>query len=267
MLAGEGCPEPLDIVTAGPQPDYSPKALVNRTFAEKVGRGTIVGRMMRFEESGVGRPARIIGVVGDVREDALNTPAVPYVYTCLPGGGWPDPEYVVATTADPSRLAGPIREAIKRVAPRRAIFGMTTIEEYLERTIDRPRVNATLLGVFAAGALVSAALGLYGLVMLTVVSRTRELGVRLALGARPRQIVIDVVGDSLRPLVVATAVGAVTAVVVLRSFGSMFFGVSSSDLATFAAASSLLLTVAAIAALLPSRHAARVDPVEALRGE
>jgi ABC-type antimicrobial peptide transport system permease subunit len=227
----------------------------------------LVGRRLTWNRTDFFRSAEIIGVAGDVREDALNTPPVPYVYVCMPGGGWPDPEYVVSTTGDVYRSVPAIREAIRKVAPQRAIFGMTTLDEYLERTIDRPRVNASLLGVFALGALISAALGLYGLVTLTVVARTREMGVRIALGALPKQIVAQVLAEALRPLVAATAAGVTLAWLVLRTFRALFFEVSPSDVATFGAACALLLMVAAIAAFLPSRRAGLVDPITALRGD
>jgi putative ABC transport system permease protein len=246
---------------------YLAKVVVNRALAEKAGGDNLVGRRLIWNRTDFFRSAEIIGVAGDVREDALNTAPVPYLYVCMPGGGWPDPEYVVSTKGDVYRSVPAIREAIRKVAPQRAIFGMTTIDEYLERTIDRPRVNASLLGVFALGALISAALGLYGLVTLTVVARTREMGVRIALGALPKQIVAQVLGEALRPLVAATAAGVTLAWLVLRTFRALFFEVSPSDIATFGAACALLLTVAAVAAFLPSRRAALVDPIMALRGD
>jgi putative ABC transport system permease protein len=268
MLAGRGCQEPIEIVNFGQVGNsYQAKVIVNRALAEKAGGGILVGRRLVWNRTDFFRSAEIIGVAGDVREDALNTPPVPYTYVCMPGGGWPDPEYVVSTTGDVFRSVPAIREAIRRVAPQRAVFGMTTIDEYLERTIDRPRVNASLLGVFALGALISAALGLYGLVTLTVVARTREVGVRMALGALPKQIVAQVLGEALRPLVAATAAGVTLAWLVLRTFRAVFFEVSPSDIVTFGAACALLLAVAAIAAFLPSRRAALVDPITALRGD
>src|SRR5262249_13939204 len=136
----------------------------------------------------MGAPAEIVGVVGDVKEDALNTPAPPYVYTCVQAGWWPDPEYVVATQGDPRPILAAVREVVRRLAPQRAIFGVSTVAEHLDRTLDQPRINAGLLGVFALSALVSAALGLYGLVMLMVAARSTEIGVRIALGALPGRL-------------------------------------------------------------------------------
>jgi putative ABC transport system permease protein len=268
MLAGESCPEPIRILNfERPQSGYVSRVLVNRAFVEKAGGGNLVGRHISWNRTDVGNRSEIIGIVGDVTEDSLDAAPVPYVYVCMPGGGWPDPEYVVATVGDPNRLVPSIRDAIRRLAPQRAVFGMTTIEDYLARSIDRPRVNAALLGVFALGALMSAALGLYGLVMLTVVSRTREIGVRIALGARSDQIVAQVLGEALRPILAATAGGTALALAVLPSFRSVFYGVSPSDISTFGAACVLLLSIATAAAFLPSHRAARLNPVEALRGE
>lgn len=246
------------------------KVLVNKRFSELVGGADLVGRRLTwtgYANAAVPATAQIIGVTGDVKEDALNTPVVPYVYVCISPGAWPDPEYVVAARGNTRDVIDGIRQVVHRLAPQRALFGVTTISEYLEKTLDRPRLNAGLVGVFAVSALLSAALGLYGLVMLAVASRTREIGVRMALGAAPGRIVAQILGQAVRPLFPALIAGIAMALAVLRMFRSVFFEVTPSDVVTFLCVCVLLLVVGVVAALMPSRRAARVDPVEALRNE
>ena len=243
--------------------------LVNKRFLELLGGSNVIGRRLTWTgySGSIQSSAQIVGVVGNVREDALNAPSVPYVYACIQPGWWPDPEYVVAARGNTRDLVASIRDVIHQLAPQRALFGLTTVAEYLEKTLDRPRLNAGLVAVFALSALLSAALGLYGLVLLAVASRTKEIGVRMALGAAPRRIVFQVLAEALRPLLPALVAGLALALAVLRMFRSVFFEVTPSDVVTFLCVCILLFAVAVAAAVVPSRRAARVDPVEALRSE
>jgi putative ABC transport system permease protein len=247
-----------------------PQVLVNKRFAELLGASDLIGHRLTWTGyrgvSGAAT-AQIIGVAGDVKEDALNAPVVPYVYTCIRPGNWPDPEYVVAGQGSTRDLIAAVRQVIHQAAPHRAFFGVTTVAEYLEQTLDRPRLNAGLVSVFAISALLSAALGLYGLVMLAVIGRTKEIGLRMALGAAPARVVREVLLEAVRPLVPALLVGLAIAFAVLRTFQSVLFEVRASDALTFLSVCVLLLAVAFAAALIPSRRAASVDPAEALRSE
>ncbi len=260
LLRGSSCPD----FRAGRQSPV--KVLVNRRFAEVAGVANLVGHQLTWK-SGNGRPAEIAGVVGDVREDALNAPVVPYVYQCLQPGDWPDPEYVVSASGNPSEVMETIRRTAHEVAPRRAVFCAMPLSDYLDETLDRPRLNAELLAVFAASALLSAALGLYGLVMLTVTARTKELGIRIALGAPASRILSSAVGEAVRPLIFAAFAGVMLAYPALRAFRSLFFEVSPTDGLTLLAVGALLVAVAAVAAIVPGRRAVRIDPIEALRVE
>lgn len=263
VLQGVSCPQ-FRIDKNAPA-----KVLVNKRFAMAAGGAGLLGRHLTWTGygSGVLAPPEIVGIAGDVKEDALNAPAVPYVYLCISPGVWADPEYVVAASGDTRALIAAVRQLVHRVAPQRALFDVTTVDEYLERTLDRPRLNAGLVGAFAVSALLSAALGLYGLVMLAVSSRSREISVRIALGAAPQRIVTQVLAEALRPLIPALIAGLGIAVLVLRTFRSVFFEVTPSDVLTFSCVCVLLLGVAVAAALMPSWRAARVDPMQALRSE
>jgi putative ABC transport system permease protein len=240
--------------------------LVNRRFVEATGGVDLIGRILT-PHGGGWRVGEVIGVVGDIREDALNANPVPYVYSCTAPGAWPDPEYVVAVTPSSRDMVKAIREIVRRLAPQRAVFGVSTLAEHLERTLDRPRLNAAVLGVFAASALISAALGLYGLVMLMVTARTREIGLKMALGATRARIVAQVAGEALRPLVVAIVIGATLAILVLQAFRSILFEIAPGDMLVFSCVCGLLVAVALAAALIPGSRAARIDPMQALRSE
>lgn len=241
--------------------------LVNRRFITAAGGANVVGRHISWGVSSGLPPAEIVGVVDDVKEDALSTPAVPYLYVCIRPGAWPDPEYVVAGFGGPRQIMNSVRQVVKNIASQRAVFGASTLAEAMDRALDQPRLNAQLLTVFALSALLSAAVGLYGLVMLAVTARTKEIGLRMALGAQPRQVLAHVLGEAGRSLGIALIVGAGVAMLALRAFRSMLYNVTPADGLTFASVCALLLVVAGLAAVIPGRRATKIDPLEALRSE
>jgi putative ABC transport system permease protein len=253
----------LDSVSNSP-----PKALVNHRFADLYGEGrSMVGRHLRFVEDPNAPPTEIAGVVGDIREDAWNTAPVPYAYACIVPGGWPDPEYVVRTHGDPRTLLQAISPLAHRVDPTRAVFGVKMLSEVLESSLDQPRLNTRLLLVFAVAALALASIGLYGLVTVIVTARTREIGVRMALGAQPSQILAQFVVSIGRLLAAGIASGLVLTFIADRILRSMLFGVSPMDTIALSGAVLTLAAVSALAAWAPVRRAARIDPLEALRAE
>jgi putative ABC transport system permease protein len=260
LVAGESCPVFRAVATT------PPKALVNRRFVQQFMDGqNPIGRTFKITD--VSRPYEISGVVADSREDALQTAPVPYVYTCLGPGNWPDPQYVVRAAGDPSRLIAAIRAAVHEIAPKRAVFKLQTLADVVDATLDQPKLDAQMIGFFAIAALLLASVGLYSLVTLIVISGTREIGVRMALGAGPGQIVRQIAASVARLLLAGMALGLIATVVAGRALRSLLFGVDSFDPST------LLLTLATVAAasiiavFVPARRAARVDPVIAIRSE
>jgi ABC-type antimicrobial peptide transport system permease subunit len=188
---------------------------------------------------------------------------------CLAGGSWPDPDYVVRTSQDPRQILSAIRQVVRSVAPNRAVFGVKTVEEVVASSLDTPRLSAQLLALFAATALTLAAVGLYSLVMLAVTAQTKEIGLRVALGAQPGRIVASVIFVAARPVLVGLGVGAVLAVLALntKALQSLLFEVRLTDAATLVSVVATLALVAVTAALVPARRAAAIDPIRALREE
>lgn len=245
-----------------------PTALVNRAFVKDFSHGqNLVGKHIRVLGVGVNTPSEIVGIIGDVREDSFRTPAVPYVYMCSVAGGWPDPQYVVRTRGDARGQAGTIRNIVHRLAPDRAVFEVQTMQDHVEAALDQPRLTTQLLMLFALGALVLAAFGLYSLTTLLVTARTREIGTRIALGARSAQILAEVLAGAGKLLAAGLAIGLVLAIATAAVLRSVLFGVYFADPMTLAGVGIVLAAVCFLATLLPAFRAASTDPIEALRFE
>jgi putative ABC transport system permease protein len=258
LLAGQWCPEmPLDFKAKS-------RAMVNRRFVDVYARGeNVVGRQLTLD----GFPAEVVGVIGDIKEDSVGGPTYPYVYSCAWAGMWPDPEYVVRASGNPRDVLASIRALVRTVAPNRAVFGERTLEEAIGNDLDRPRSNARLLVLFALSALLLAAVGLYGLVAQMVTAQRREIGIRMAIGAEPWLIVRTIVSGAGWLILAGIVAGFVITLAARPVLGSLLFGVSALDTVSFAGAAVLLGLVSALAAFVPARSAARIDPIETLRAE
>jgi ABC-type antimicrobial peptide transport system permease subunit len=162
-----------------------------------------------------------------------------------------------------------IRQVVRSVAPNRAVFGVKTPEEHIESSLDTPRLSSQILVVFAGMALLLAGVGLYSLAMLAVTTRTKEIGLRVALGAAPRRIVASVMLDASIPICAGLGIGAALAAVTLRAkvVQSALFEVDLTDGVTLLSVAATLAAVALLAALVPARRAAAIDPIRALREE
>ena len=174
---------------------------------------------------------------------------------------------VVRTEAELAGMVPAIQREIAAIDPGQAAFGFQTLGNLVDASGSRRRFQTTLLSAFAGLAAALAAIGVYGVVAYTVTRRTREIGVRLALGARPHHVVAMVFRQGLVVTLAGVGLGVIGAVALSRLLAGFLFGVSPLDLPTFAAAAILLLVVAGLSTYLPSRGAARVDPLAALREE
>jgi predicted lysophospholipase L1 biosynthesis ABC-type transport system permease subunit len=238
--------------------------MVNRRFVDVHAHGlNVVGRHVQIE----GVSMEIVGVVGDMKEDAVASPAYPYLYFCAMGGNWPDPEYTVRTAGDPRELLPSIRELVHRAAPNRAIFGVQTLEDALADDLRQPRSNSRLLTLFGLTAMGLAAVGIYGLVSQMVSARRREIGIRMAVGADPSQIVWSLLAGAGRLISAGILIGVAVLLGARPVLRSLVFGISPLDAWSIGAAAVLLVIVSMVAAFRPARRAAAIDPVETLRAE
>jgi putative ABC transport system permease protein len=173
----------------------------------------------------------------------------------------------VRTAGEPSALATAVRSAIREVDPMLAVFGVEPLTDTVSRGVARRRFTMLLLAWFAALALLLAAIGVHGVLSLGVAERTREIGIRMALGAERLGVVRLVLRQGLTLVLAGLLIGAAAAFAVTRLFSGLLFGVAPTDAVTFAFVSVFLVSVAVVACALPARRATRVDPVVALRGE
>jgi predicted permease len=266
LLAGNYCPDSAPVDNRNTQPLT---AMVNRRFVDVYTPGqNIVGRHMRFTSDVPSSPGmEITGIVGDAREDGISQTPTPYVYACLPPGSWPDPEYVVRTQGDPRPLMRQIARIVHTVDSTRAVFAIRPLDMIVADALEQPRLNMGFLTAFAAAAMLLASVGLYGLMALIVRSQTREIGIRIALGARKSQTMQLILFRAARLLAIGVALGLALAFLVESSLKSLLYDVSPLDAASLAASVLTLSVVCALAALIPAREAMRVDPMVALRSE
>jgi predicted permease len=210
----------------------------------------------------------IVGVVGDTRDAGLGSDPLPTVYipyAVMPT--WPTFSYVIRTAGEATRVAAAARDAIRALDPSLPIRNVRTVEDVLAESVAPSRWSTTLLGVFAAVALTMAALGVFGILSFVVTQRTRELGIRMALGAAPASVRRMVVGQGLGLAAAGLALGVAGALVLTRLMTSLLYGVSPTDPVTYAGVAAVLVVIAALASYLPARRATRVDPMIALRAD
>jgi putative ABC transport system permease protein len=210
--------------------------------------------------------ARIVGVVGDVREFGLDHAAAADFY--YPQAEGPSPSsLIVRTAADPRSLADAITRAVHEVDSQAAVTHVLTLEQARAESMASPRLTASLLGIFAALALLIAAAGIGGIMALTVSQRIREIGIRIALGAQPSGILRMVLGQGLLLACLGVGIGIIGALALGNLVKSLLFGVAVTDPTTFAGVAFVLVAAAMIATYLPARRGAAIDPIVALRME
>jgi putative ABC transport system permease protein len=243
-----------------------PVLLVNEAAVRRFFPGPdAIGAKIRFW----GAARTIVGVVADERIHGLSKAPPPSVYVPLSqapsanGAG----VLLVRTTADPAALASSIRAAVRDVDPALAVFGIEPLAETLSRSVSTRRFTMLLVGLFAALALGLAAIGIHGVLSYAVALRTREIGVRVALGAEPGRIMYLVLGEGMRLALIGVVLGLAGAFGMTRLLTTLLFGVSPTDAATFVAISLFLFVVALAASGIPAWRATRIDPVVALRAE
>lgn len=247
--------------------DKEPVAVVNETFARQIYPGdNPIGRKFILN-LGNDKPHEIIGVVGDVKLATLEGEIRPTAYLSSRQYAFGLMTFVVRTTSDPARLGPAAVRVIRQIDPLLPVAAVRPLDAVFAESIARPRLTAAAMSVFAAAALLLAALGVYGIVAYSVAQRAREFGIRVALGARPAQIISMVVGQNLRVVAIGLALGLAAAIPATRLLRGLLYQVGPNDPITFVVIGTVLTGVAIVAAYLPARRGTRVDPVVTLKSE
>jgi predicted permease len=239
-------------------------AVINETMAKQYWPGQDpIGQQFRF--IGDPNPRQVVGIAADSKYNFLGENATPYLYTSLEQTYAPAATIHVRTSGDPAAVMNTVRRELQQLEPSMPLLNVTTLGDVFEQALWAPRMGASLLGIFALLALLLAAIGLYGVMAYTVSQRTRELGIRLALGASRTDVRNMVVRQGVLLALAGVSLGLAAAFALARLVANLLFGVTATDPTTFAAIPIVLLAVAVIATYLPAWRASRVDPVEALR--
>jgi putative ABC transport system permease protein len=227
--------------------------------------GDALGKRLIFnEEDG---PVEIVGIAADVKNEDFDEDANMTVYLPFLQEPWWSMALVVRTNSDPAQMANAVRNEVLAVDQEQPIYNVKTMEQIVDESISPKRLTMYLLGFFAFGALLLAGIGIYAVMSYSVTSRTHEIGIRMALGAQPRDILKLVVGQGLILTLVGVGLGLLGAFALTRAMTEMLNGVTATDPLTFIGLSLLLAAVALLACLIPARKATRVDPMIALRYE
>ena len=237
-------------------------SVINETMARRYfPDGRVLGRVIQNPHG----KSTVVGIVADVRSEGLAAEPKKQVYLPMRQSPSAAMTLVARTAGDPEGLAGTIRRVVRGVDAEQPLYNLSTLDQLLARAVFLPRVSTQLLAAFAAAALILAALGIYGVLTYSISQRTRELGLRMALGARASHTIGLVLRDSLGFLLAGVVAGLAVAVLLTRSLARILYGVGPFDLVSFSLAAGLLLFVGVAASLLPARRATRVNPIIALR--
>jgi putative ABC transport system permease protein len=241
--------------------------IINETLAKQYWPGKDpVGRRIDMEWGEI-LHGEVIGVVGDVRLTALDKEVEPTIYWLHSAAINNSLSFAVKTQGDPESVTAAVIARIHEIDPNLPVSDVRTMEQVLSRSVLQQRFNAITIGLFAATALLLAAIGLYGVIAYSVTQRRREIGIRLALGAQRKQILGLVLMQGVRLAALGATIGLVSALAVNRLLRTFLFQVTPTDLPTYISIALTLMTIALLACYIPARRAAKVDPMVALRYE
>lgn len=244
----------------------SPVVVINETAAKHFFAGqNPLGKHLANSRDMLQR--EIVGVVADVKFSALNAANTEEMYLPMAQVPWPNTTLLVRSGANFQSLVVAVRTKIAEIDPNLPVAGISSMEEVVGASVAQPKMTMQFVGIFAGFALMLAAIGIYGLMAYTVTARKQEMGIRVALGARPADILRLVVGQGMRMTLIGVALGVAVSLALTRLLASLLFGVRVTDPLVFGAAALLLVGVAFLACYLPARRATRVDPIIVLRYE
>jgi ABC-type antimicrobial peptide transport system permease subunit len=207
----------------------------------------------------------IVGVVADVKTAALDEGALPQIYMPHAQDPGPSMALVLRTSMPPESIARTATAVVRMLDPDQPVYDVKTMDQRVAESIGEPRFETVLVGFFAGAALLLAALGIYGVVAHSTAQRTREIGIRMAVGADQVHVLRGVLADGLKPVLAGLVLGIAGATLAGRLLAAVLFETSAYDPVAYAVAAAVLLAVAVVACLGPARRAANIDPAAALR--
>jgi putative ABC transport system permease protein len=248
-----------------------PAVIINQTMARGFWPGDLsqaIGRRILLGAPRPGAPwLTITGVVGDVRNSGLDAEPIPQMYVPIDQSPAHSMALVVRTAHDTGRLISAVRAQLFSIDPNQPLYDVKTMDQRVAATVAQPRFQTILLGAFGALALILAAIGIYGVIAQSVIDRTHEIGIRMALGAHSGAVLRSVIWEGLAMGLAGAALGLAATLPLAHLLRSLLYGVSALDIGTFLSASLVLMVVVLAASYVPARRAAKLDPVAALRWE
>jgi predicted permease len=250
-------------VTSADGAEAAPVAWVNESLVRRIfGSDDPIGRTLEMH----GTTITIVGVVPDMRERALIRAPEPSIYLPVAQESARSRSLAIRTTLEPDALAAAVQRAVWEVDPDQPVYAVQAMTDLLETSIGPFRLVAVLMLIFALISLMLGAVGIYGVTSYGVVRRTHEIGIRVAMGAERRSVILMIVREGMRRAAIGLILGVAGAILLSRALVSLLVGVSATDPATFVVVIGVLLAVTFLGAYLPARRAARLDPVRALGG-
>jgi putative ABC transport system permease protein len=253
-------------------------AVINQAMAKRYWPNQDpIGQPIKFDDSPDEKPRQIVGIVQNVKEFSLTMPAEPEAYVPYQQlssriyPGWTEARIhksiIIRTHADPKALMQSMRRIISELAPESAIFGITTVEQSVLQSATPWRFLSQVLELFAAIALLLAVIGMYGVISYSIGERRHELGLRIALGAQPGQVLGLVLRQAMVLSLIGVMIGVAGSFAATPLLAKFLYGVKAHDMLTLVLVSSLLMAVTFVASYVPARHATKIDPMQTLRHE
>lgn len=248
------------------------EAVINETLSRNFfPEGGALGRFITFNPKPKANHQiawlRIVGILGDVRQNSTDVAPPAEVYASGEDISWPLSSFVLRVQGDPTAIIPRVRQAVRQIDPSQVIDSFSTMDARLTATFREPALRTLLILAFGITALALTILGVYGVLSSEVTQRTREIGIRIAIGARPGQVVAMITHRSLRTLAAGIAAGLLGAAALTRFVASLLFGVKPLDMIAFLGAALLVAMTGCLASYLTARRAAGINPVDALRSE
>jgi putative ABC transport system permease protein len=249
-----------------PDPKRPFEALVNRSFADRYFYGrSVIGRTILQGPQG-DAATQVVGVTADALEDGTTAKPRPLIYGCGYLRYWPDSDFLVQAR-NPAGLARPVRDAIRTIEPGQPVYGLAALPAALTGALSQTRFRTMLISLFSILALALAVIGLYGVMAYMVAQRSREIAIRVALGARPGQVAGEILRNGMVLAGCGIGAGLALAAAVSGLLAKLLYGIHASDGITYLWVTAAMLAVALLACLIPSRRATSIDPNEALRSQ